>query len=216
LCGTSLLELLHQYLTTLFGNRRAGSYYTDCLLAILRHCYNWRASKRNRPKFPKVCHYNGRTLDKVNELYHCIFVSRNMELGFILMMQLCIAPQSSHRYPTSSSQNYCISWHSGKSREFNHACQRKRIVYNIPPTVSTCGTQHAFIFLSRHIIAVGRHMECETHQRCCKKHVHEASQKKGVSSIVVGQTSLCLKWQYTGPWSNMIPSKKVQKATWPS
>jgi hypothetical protein len=38
--GTSLLDLLHQYLTTSFGQTRAGPWYTDCLLAIVCHCYN--------------------------------------------------------------------------------------------------------------------------------------------------------------------------------
>jgi ribosomal protein S27AE len=71
--GTSTLESLHQKLTLCFGHFRAGIEYSDCLLAIVRHIQNWRASERNRPDFPQVRHYDGRALDMMNELYEAIF-----------------------------------------------------------------------------------------------------------------------------------------------
>ena len=42
--GTSNLESLHQYLTTSFGHTVSGPYYSDSLLAIVRHQYNWMMS----------------------------------------------------------------------------------------------------------------------------------------------------------------------------
>jgi hypothetical protein len=71
-CGSSLLESLHQYLMTSFGHTCAGPWYTDCVLTILWHCYNWRASERNRPNFPKLGNCNECTLDRVKELYEFI------------------------------------------------------------------------------------------------------------------------------------------------
>ena len=50
--GTSNLESLHQYLTTSFGHTKAGPWYSDLLLTVLRHFYNWRVSQKNRPNFP--------------------------------------------------------------------------------------------------------------------------------------------------------------------
>ena len=44
--GTSNLESLHQYLTTSFGHTVAGPWYSDSLLAIVRHFYNWRMSRK--------------------------------------------------------------------------------------------------------------------------------------------------------------------------
>lgn len=71
--GTSNLESLHQYLTTSFGHTIAGPYYSDCLLAIVKHHYNWRQSRKNRPGFPPIGHYNGLLIDRINELYERIY-----------------------------------------------------------------------------------------------------------------------------------------------
>lgn len=71
--GTSNLESLHQYLTTSFGHTVAGPYYSDCLLTILRHFYNWRMSRKNRPGFPRLHHYNGLLIDRINSLYELIY-----------------------------------------------------------------------------------------------------------------------------------------------
>ena len=38
--GTSNLKSLHQYLTTSFGHTVAGPWYSDSLLAVVRHFYN--------------------------------------------------------------------------------------------------------------------------------------------------------------------------------
>lgn len=57
--GTSNLESIHQYLTTSFGHTMAGPWYSDSLLAILRHFLNWRMSRKNRPNFPNLMHYDG-------------------------------------------------------------------------------------------------------------------------------------------------------------
>jgi hypothetical protein len=71
--GTSNLESLHQKLTKAFGHKRAGPQYSDNLLCHFRHRYNWRASERNRPFFPRVGHYNGLALDTINDLYEALF-----------------------------------------------------------------------------------------------------------------------------------------------
>lgn len=71
--GTSNLESLHQYLTTSFGHTYAGPMYCDTLLLILRHMYNWRMSKKNRPFFPNVNHYDGLLIDRINNLYELIY-----------------------------------------------------------------------------------------------------------------------------------------------
>jgi hypothetical protein len=71
--GTSTLESLRQKLTLCFGHFRAGIKYSDCLLAVVRHIQNWRASERNRPDFPQVRHHDGSALDMMNELYEAIF-----------------------------------------------------------------------------------------------------------------------------------------------
>ena len=71
--GTSNLESLHQYLTTSFGHTVAGPWYSDVLLAIVRHFYNWRMSIKNRPNFPTLMHYNGLMIDRINNLYELIF-----------------------------------------------------------------------------------------------------------------------------------------------
>lgn len=71
--GTSNLESLHQYLTTSFGHTTSGPWYSDCLLTIVRHMNNWRMSLKNRPHFPKVRHYNGLLLDRINHLYEQIY-----------------------------------------------------------------------------------------------------------------------------------------------
>lgn len=52
--GTNLAESMHQVLTMSFGHTRAGPRYSDNLLALVRHRFNWRASERNRPHFPQV------------------------------------------------------------------------------------------------------------------------------------------------------------------
>jgi hypothetical protein len=52
--GTNLAESMHQTLTMSFGHTRAGPRYSDNLLALVRHRFNWRASERNRPHFPQV------------------------------------------------------------------------------------------------------------------------------------------------------------------
>lgn len=71
--GTSNLESLHQYLTTSFGHTIAGPYYCDSLLTVLRHMYNWRMSKKNRPGFPNLMHYNGLMIDQINRSYETIY-----------------------------------------------------------------------------------------------------------------------------------------------
>lgn len=71
--GTSNLESLHQYLTTSFGHTRSGPRYSDNLLTILRHMYNWRMSLKNRPKFPNILHYDGLLIDRINALYEMIY-----------------------------------------------------------------------------------------------------------------------------------------------
>lgn len=71
--GTSNLESLHQYLTTSFGHTVAGPYYSDSLLMVVRHHYNWRTSKRNRPGFPQLLHYNGLLVDRINNVYEQIY-----------------------------------------------------------------------------------------------------------------------------------------------
>lgn len=71
--GTSNLESLHQYLMTSFGHTMAGPRYTDVLMMVLRHFYNWRSSRRNRPGFPPLNHYDGRLIDRINNLYEIIY-----------------------------------------------------------------------------------------------------------------------------------------------
>ena len=71
--GTSNLESLHQYLTTSFGHTIAGPWYSDVLLRVVRHFYNWRMSLKNRPHFPNLTHYNGLLIDLINTSYELIF-----------------------------------------------------------------------------------------------------------------------------------------------
>ena len=71
--GTSILESLHQYLTTSFGHTVAGPMYSDELLTIVRHQYNWRMSLKNRPGFPCLTHYDGSLIDRINNLYELIY-----------------------------------------------------------------------------------------------------------------------------------------------
>lgn len=71
--GTNKTEGLHQKLVMFFGHTRAGPRYSDSLLALVRHVYSWRASEKNRPGFPQVKHYDGRSLDTINELYEKIY-----------------------------------------------------------------------------------------------------------------------------------------------
>lgn len=74
--GTSNLESLHQYLTTSFGHTMAGPWYCDSLLAVIRHFYNWRMSRKNRPHFPPLMHYDSALIDRVNNLYESVFGHR--------------------------------------------------------------------------------------------------------------------------------------------
>jgi hypothetical protein len=71
--GTNKTEGLHQKLVMFFGHTRAGPRYSDSLLALVRHVYSWRASEKNRPDFPQVKHYDGQSLDTMNELYEKIY-----------------------------------------------------------------------------------------------------------------------------------------------
>ena len=71
--GTSNLESLHQYLTTTFGHSIAGPMYSDVLLTVVRHHYNWRMSRKNRPGFPQVMHYEGELIDRINTMYEALF-----------------------------------------------------------------------------------------------------------------------------------------------
>ena len=71
--GTSNLESLHQYLTISFGHTVAGPWYSDSLLAVVRHFYNWRMSRKNRPKFPPLMHYDGMLVDRINNMYELIY-----------------------------------------------------------------------------------------------------------------------------------------------
>ena len=70
---TSNLESLHQYLTTSFGHTVAGPWYSDVLLAIMRHFYNWRMSMKNCSNFLTLMHCNGLMIDRINNLYELIF-----------------------------------------------------------------------------------------------------------------------------------------------
>lgn len=71
--GTSNLESFHQFLTTSFGHTMAGPWYCDSLLAVVRHHNNWRMSRRNRPNFPPLMHYNSGLIDRINTLYELVF-----------------------------------------------------------------------------------------------------------------------------------------------
>lgn len=71
--GTCNLESLHQYLTTSFGHTISGPFYSDCLLSIVRHHINWRMSRKNRPNFPPISHYDGMLLDHINSMYEIIY-----------------------------------------------------------------------------------------------------------------------------------------------
>ena len=71
--GTSLVESFHELLTRSFGHTQAGPYYSDCLLTLVRHTHNWRASMRNRPGFPQLHHYDGEAIDIVNDLHEFCF-----------------------------------------------------------------------------------------------------------------------------------------------
>jgi hypothetical protein len=71
--GTSLLESLHQFLTRSFGHTRSAPFYSDSLLTLVTHGYNWRTSIRNRPGFVKLRHYDGLAIDRVNEFYEKCF-----------------------------------------------------------------------------------------------------------------------------------------------
>jgi len=55
-------------LSKCFGHTYSGAWYSDYLLTVIRHYHNWRASIRNRPGFPKLRHYDGQAIDKINEL----------------------------------------------------------------------------------------------------------------------------------------------------
>ena len=50
-----------------------GVLYIDCLLILLRHHMNWKASECNQPDFPQVCHYKGLLIDYLNEINDYIF-----------------------------------------------------------------------------------------------------------------------------------------------
>jgi hypothetical protein len=71
--GTSNLESHHQSLTKSFGHTFAGAWYNDNVLTQVRHEINWDASIRNDLNFPKIHHYDGLLIDKVNELYVLCF-----------------------------------------------------------------------------------------------------------------------------------------------
>ena len=71
--GTSLLESMRQNLTKLFGNTMDGVLYSNCLMNLLRHHMNQKASERNRTDFPQACNYNGFLIDYVNDIYESIF-----------------------------------------------------------------------------------------------------------------------------------------------
>jgi len=71
--GTSTLESMHETLTRSFGHTYSGAWYSDCLLTLVRHQHNWRASIRNDRNFPKLHHYDGTLIDKTNELYDFCF-----------------------------------------------------------------------------------------------------------------------------------------------
>mmetsp|Transcript_54574 Transcript_54574/g.63795 ORF Transcript_54574/g.63795 Transcript_54574/m.63795 type:complete len:238 (+) Transcript_54574:218-931(+) len=70
--GTSNLESLHQYLTTSFGHTVAGPWYSNNLLTVVRHFYNWRMSRKNRPNFQSLAHYDALLINRINSLYEII------------------------------------------------------------------------------------------------------------------------------------------------
>ena len=75
--GMSNLKSLHQYLTTSFGHTVAGPWYSDNLLAVVCHFYNWRMSRKNCPNFPSLEHYDGLLIDRINNLYELIYGHQN-------------------------------------------------------------------------------------------------------------------------------------------
>ncbi len=79
--GTSNLESLYQTLVTCFGHSYSGAWYSDCLLTLVRHQHNWKASLRNDRNFPKLHHYDGTLIDRVNELYEFCFGRPKYSLG---------------------------------------------------------------------------------------------------------------------------------------
>ena len=58
---------------TSFGHTNAGPWYSDMLLLILRHQYNWRMSIRNRPNFPKLRQYNRLLIDRINDFHEQLY-----------------------------------------------------------------------------------------------------------------------------------------------
>eukprot|EP00979_Chaetoceros_neogracilis_P007598 scaffold1606_cov301-Chaetoceros_neogracile.AAC.1 len=65
------------------GHIYSGAWYSDCLLPLIRHQHNWRASIRNDMNFPKVHHYDGTLIDKTNELHDFCFVGRPKYLNWL-------------------------------------------------------------------------------------------------------------------------------------
>ena len=51
----------------------AGVMCSDCLMILLCHHVNWKASEPNLTDFPQVRHYNGLNIHYVNEIYEYIF-----------------------------------------------------------------------------------------------------------------------------------------------
>ena len=78
--GTSNLESLHQCLTTSFGHTIAGLWYSDVLLSVVRHNNNWRMSRKNRPGFPQIMHYEGEFIDRINTLYEVASLRRFVQI----------------------------------------------------------------------------------------------------------------------------------------
>ena len=71
--GTSNLESLHQHLIMSFGYTIAGPWYSEVLLSVVRHFYNWRMSIKNSPNYPSLTHHDGLLIDRIHHLYELIF-----------------------------------------------------------------------------------------------------------------------------------------------
>ena len=68
-----ILSLSTNTLQLHFGYTIAGPCYSDVLLSIVRHNYNWRMSRKNRPNFPQIMHYEGELIDRINILYESLY-----------------------------------------------------------------------------------------------------------------------------------------------
>lgn len=71
--GTSDTESFHQLLSRTVQCWNGGPELIECIVMIIRHRYNVRASERHRLGFPKIGHYDHFLLDYVSDLTTKIF-----------------------------------------------------------------------------------------------------------------------------------------------